>query len=269
MGERNESKIVEIFENGVKNLIDFYSKNNDPFKKEQDSQAYLFKEIFQVLERENLLFGSQDSKVILNVETSVNFKNLFKEKFENFSDKLDIFSSIIETVDELYDLKDEMEKHKDYSQKFNEFFAVYGKKLTKFKTIDLTIKHPSKMPNNDYLIMAEIKTSSTGYYKTLYMLPSMLEDVIKLNLLKILGECKHAYMIFLDIFPKSKLPLQRKEFFQKVENKFEFKIQDNLKHLFEEIKFYYLYKNRESNTIEEVKPKLIGDNITVFLPENI
>ena len=60
MTQRDDEQIVRIFEKSVKELLKFHCKNNFPFYKEAEAQAWLYMKVYEELDKKGLLFHQCD-----------------------------------------------------------------------------------------------------------------------------------------------------------------------------------------------------------------
>lgn len=60
MAEEKDKQIIKIFEEAVKELLEFHYNNNFPFYKEVEAQAWLYMKVYERLERKGLLFHKCD-----------------------------------------------------------------------------------------------------------------------------------------------------------------------------------------------------------------
>ena len=133
MEQRDDGQIVSIFEEAVRELLEFHCNNNFPFYKEAEAQAWLYMSVYEKLKRKRLLFHKCD---------------MCKE----FSD-----GRLIIRLLPKYQ-KENTDKDKNKKQKYADFaitafeFCPYNDKATKENQ---TWKNAS---DNDYLIMVEIKS---------------------------------------------------------------------------------------------------------------
>ena len=71
MTQRDDEQIVRIFEKSVKELLKFHCKNNFPFYKEAEAQAWLYMKVYEELDKKGLLFhlcdkcGVKDDYVVI------------------------------------------------------------------------------------------------------------------------------------------------------------------------------------------------------------
>ena len=56
MVEEKDKQIVSIFEEAVKELLEFHCYNNFPFYKEAEAQAWLYMKVYEELDKKGLLF---------------------------------------------------------------------------------------------------------------------------------------------------------------------------------------------------------------------
>ena len=56
MTQRDNEQIVRIFKKAVKELLKFHCKNNFPFYKEAEAQAWLYMKVYEELDKKGLLF---------------------------------------------------------------------------------------------------------------------------------------------------------------------------------------------------------------------
>ena len=87
MAEEKDKQIVDIFEDSIKELLEFHCSNNFPFYKEAEAQAWLYMQAYKKLKKKGLLFHKcENCKKFSNGRSIIRLLPKYPGKKRKFAD---------------------------------------------------------------------------------------------------------------------------------------------------------------------------------------